>query len=139
MMQRKAKVARTRRQSRRGVAVIELAICMPVLVLLLLATIDACVMLQLQQNAAITAYEGARIGILPGASNAKIQTQCQMLLDDRNIDDYTITTSPADVSTLSEGDLLTVTVTANCVENTVVGGIFFQGKTISESVVMKAE
>ena len=138
-MQRRVKVASKNRRSRCGVAVVELAICLPVLVLILLATIDACVMLQLQQNVAITAYEGARIGIIPGAENATLQLQCEMLLDDRNISNYTITTSPADLSTLSEGDLLTVTVTANCVENTVVGGVFFENKTISESVVMKAE
>ena len=53
-------------KDRLGVAVIELAICLPILVLILVATIEACVMLQLKQNLIVTAYEGARIGILPG-------------------------------------------------------------------------
>jgi hypothetical protein len=129
----------SRHQRRRGVAVVELAVCLPVLVLILLATIEACVMLQLQQNAVITAYEGARIGILPGTDASAVQLQCEMLLDDRNISNYAIKMNPPDPATLNEGDLFTVTVEADCVANSVVGAAFFQNKTISESVVMKAE
>ena len=131
--------SRTRRSSDRGVAIVELAICLPIIVLILLATIEACVMLQLQQNVASTAYEGARIGIMPGMDASVIQLQCQMLLDDRNISNYTITTNPSDLSTTIEGDPVTVTVTADCVSNSVLGGVFFQGRTISESVVIRAE
>ncbi len=126
-------------RSRRGLAVVELAVCLPVLVLILLATIEACVMLQLQQNVAITAYEGARIGIMPGIEASAVQFQCEMLLDDRNITGYTITMDPTDPRTMNEGDLFTVTVEADCAVNSVVGGVFFENKVITESVVMKAE
>ena len=125
-------------QQRHGVAVVELAICLPILVLLLLATIEACVMLQLKQNLSVTAYEGARIGILPGSDSSGVQLQCQLLLDDRSINGYTISMSP-DPSTMAVGDQFTVTVEADCVANSVLGGVFYQGQTISESVVMKAE
>ncbi len=40
---------------------------------------------------------------------------------------------------MSPGDLLTVTVSADCLANSVAGGLFFEGKSISESVVMRAE
>ncbi len=140
MMLRQTLASRFSRGGRRcGTAVVELAVCLPVLVLILLATIEACVMLQLQQNAAITAYEGARIGIMPGIDADTVQLQCEMLLDDRNIAGYMITMEPADPRTLSEGDLFTVTIEADCLANSVVGGVFFENKTISESVVMKAE
>ena len=127
------------RDDRRGVAVVELAICMPILVLILLATIEACVMLQLQQNLAVTAYEGTRIGIMPGAGASAVELQCEMLLDDRNINGYTITMDPADPAALNVGDPFTVTVQADCSANSVTGGVFFDGKTLSESVVMRAE
>jgi hypothetical protein len=122
----------------RGLAVVELAICLPILFLILFATIEACSMLQLKQNVQITAYEGARIGILPGSNAALVQTQCEMLLDDRGILGYTIAMTP-DPSVLNIGDLLTVTVTADCAANAVAGGVFFEGKSISESIVMRAE
>ncbi len=85
----------SRGKRRRGVAVVELAVCLPVLVLILLSTIEACVMLQLKQNVTITAYEAHRIGIMPGIEASAVQFQCEMLLDDRHITDYTITMDPA--------------------------------------------
>jgi Flp pilus assembly protein TadG len=135
----------TRRQKakehgdRTGVAVVELAICMPILVLILVATIEACVMLQLQHNLAITAYEGARIGIMPGTDATAVQAQCEMLLDDRNITGYNITLTPPDPLSMNIGEALTVTVEANCDANSVLASMFFEGKTLTESVVMLAE
>lgn len=129
---------RQRRTFASGLAVVELAICLPILLLILFATIEACSMLQLKQNVQTTAYEGARIGILPGSTTALVESQCQMLLDDRGIVGYTIGISP-DPSTLTPGDLLTVTVSADCVANAVAGGPFFEGKSIAESIVMRAE
>lgn len=129
---------RKQRHRRRGIAVVELAICLPVLVLLLLSTIEACVMLQLKQNLTVTAYEGARIGILPGSDSSGVELQCQMLLDDRSVNAYAIAMSP-DPSMLAVGDMFTVTISADCVPNSVLGGVFYQGSTLSESVVMRAE
>tara|TARA_R110002049_G_scaffold2750_2_gene21628 strand:+ start:480444 stop:480974 length:531 start_codon:yes stop_codon:yes gene_type:complete len=127
------------RSVRRGVAVVELAICLPILALILIATTEACVMLQLQHNLAITAYEGARIGIIPGTNSTAVEAQCSMLLDDRNINDYTITMLPSDPTTLDVGDAFTVTVSADCDANTVLASMFFEGRQLNESVVMLAE
>ncbi len=118
---------------------VELAVCLPILVVILLATVETCVMLQLQQNLAVTAYEGARVGIMPGVESGTVQLQCEMMLDDRSIDGYTITLDPVDPTTMDVGDDFTVTVAANCAANSVFGGVFFADKTISESVVMRAE
>ncbi|MEM8668854.1 MAG: TadE family protein [Planctomycetota bacterium] len=132
-------LAQSRFDKRHGVAVIELALCLPVLVLILLATVETCVMIQLRQNLAITAYEGARVGILPGTEASTVDSQCQMLLDDRNIQGYSVTMDPSDPTTMDEGDSFRVTIDVDCAANSVFGGMMFQGKTLSESVVMKAE
>ena len=138
-MNRSTRSLSQRNRLRRGIAVVELALCLPVLVLVLIGTLETCRMLHMQQNAAITAYEGCRIGIMPGSTNAAIQSQCQILLDDRNVVSYSIATTPNDISTLNVGDPLTVTVNIDCVANSLMGGMFYQTETISESVVMKAE
>ena len=127
------------RNCRKGLAVVELAVCLPVLVVILLATIETCVMLQLQQNLAITAYEGARIGIMPGSDASAVQLQCELLLDDRSIQGYTISMNPADPLSMEIGEDFTVTINADCAANSVLGGMFFQGKNMNESVVMRAE
>lgn len=127
-----------RKPPSRGVAVVELAVCLPIIVLLLLGTVEACRMIQLKQNIMVAAYEGARVGIVPGSTSQSIDLQCGMLLDDRHIDGYSIDVS-ADPATLNRGDPLTVTVHADCEANALVGAIFYQGKTLSESVVMLVE
>jgi Flp pilus assembly protein TadG len=140
-MFKKSRVVKRRSDGRRrsGVAVVELAVCLPILVVLLIATIEACVMLQLQQNLAVTAYEGARVGIIPGLDAGTVDFQCRLILDDRNINGYTITLDPVDPQTMNLGDEFKVTIAADCAANSVVGGMYFDGKTISESVVMRAE
>lgn len=137
-LQQRQYAARERRTHSRGLAVVELALCLPILFLILFATIEACSMLQLKQNVQVTAYEGARIGVLPGSTTALVEAQCEMLLDDRGILGYSITMSQ-DPSTLDAGDMLTVTVSADCLANAVAGGPFFEGKSITESIVMRAE
>ncbi len=54
------------RRPRDGVAATELAVCMPVIVLVVLATIESCAMIFLQQSLSIAAYEGARVALAPG-------------------------------------------------------------------------
>jgi hypothetical protein len=127
------------RRSRRAVAVVELAVCLPILVVILVATIETCVMLQLQQNLVVTAYEGARVGVIPGIEADTVHQQCVLLLDDRSVHGYTITLTPADPSTLDPGDSLTVTIAAPCSANSLLGSVFYADKTITESVVMLAE
>ncbi len=96
-------------------------------------------MLQLKQNMAIAAYEGARIGILPGSNSEAVNVQCQMLIEDRGIHACTVSIDPEVISTMNVGEPLTVTLTANCTANSVFGGIFYEDKLITESVVMLTE
>jgi len=127
------------KQRRRAVAVVELAICLPVLALITMATVEACAMLHLQQNAAVTAYEGARVGILPGADQTLVMQQCEMLLEDRGISNYTVSLNPADPTTMVAGDEFAVNVTIDCNANAIFGGFLYEGRQLSEVVVMRAE
>ncbi|MDA8745915.1 pilus assembly protein [Rubripirellula amarantea] len=122
----------------RGVAVVELAICLPLLVFVLLGTIEACHMIHLKQDLSVAAYEGVRIGVLPGSSKTAIETQCNMLMEDRGIKGYSITIS-SDPKTLTRGQPLTVTVAAPCTQNSLVGAVLYQDKTLTESMVMRVE
>src|SRR6188472_1863347 len=70
---------------RRGVAASELAVCLPIVVLLVLATIEACSMVFLKQSLTVASYEGVRTAIDKGATSAQVQTACQQVLNDRKI------------------------------------------------------
>jgi len=134
----KRRQVKPNRLKRRAAAVIELAVCLPILVLVGVATIDACSMFHVQQTLKITAYEGSRVGIVPDAQAANVKYQCQTLLDDHGVKGSTITMTPSDPSSLSKGDYFTVQISANFGQNALVG-ILYTDKILTRSVTLRAE
>jgi hypothetical protein len=118
----------------KGAAIIELAVCLPILVLVTLATIEACAMLYLKQTLTIAAFEGARLGVIQGSQALNVEAQSQLILIDHGVASYAISMEPADPSTLTAGDYFRVSVSAECSPNSLIGGWFYTGKTFTESV-----
>gem|GEM_PF-4761230 len=88
---------------RSGAAIIELAVCLPLLVLITLATIEAYPMIFLKQTLTIAAFEHARIGILPGSAAQNVEAQSQLVLTDHSLANFSISMTPDDPAALSEG------------------------------------
>ena len=126
-------------KSRLGVAAAELAVCLPVVVLLVIATIEACSALFLKQSLTAAAYEGVRTAIDQGATTASIQAACNQILDDRKIQGAKITIKPSNIASLNPGDFVDVTVTAPCNSNTPVPTTFYRGRTLSATASMMFE
>jgi Flp pilus assembly protein TadG len=126
-------------RGRRGVAAVEFAVCLPVIVLLVLATIEACSMVFLKQSLAIAAYEGSRTAIMPGATDAQVRAASNQILADRRIDGGTVTIKPTNIASLNPGDFVDVTVTAPCGSNAVVPNKFYRGRTLSATASMMIE
>lgn len=131
---RRTSQLRGQRPPRAGAAIIELAVCLPLLVLITLATVEACAMIYLKQALTLAAFEGSRVGIVPGSQSINVEAQCQFVLQDHHIAGYAIATTPAEPSQLTPGEHFRVTVTAPCAPNSLIGGWFYVGKTFSESV-----
>lgn len=70
---------------RAATATVEVAICLPVLMTLTLATIDLCSLFFLKETVSIAAYEGARRGINRGGTSAAATARVQEVLDERGI------------------------------------------------------
>lgn len=62
-----------------------MAICLPVLITLTVATIDVCSAMFLKESLSIAAYEGARAGIVRGGTNAQAIARVKEILDERGI------------------------------------------------------
>ncbi|QDS87552.1 TadE-like protein [Rosistilla ulvae] len=77
--------ASRRKANRTGAAVVEMAICLPVLITLTVATIDVCSAMFLKESLSIAAYEGARVGIARGGTNAEATARVKEILDERGI------------------------------------------------------
>lgn len=127
-----------RRRKARGVAAAELAVCLPVIVLMVLATIEACSALFLKQSLTVAAYEGVRAAIAAGGSTTSVQAACNQILSDRKIKGATITIAPA-ISALTPGQFVDVTVSAPCSSNSLVPAAFYRGKTLSAKASMMME
>lgn len=89
----KSKTNEKRRQihgarGRLGMAIVEMAIVLPIFVTIALATIDTCRVIYIRHSAKIAAYECARIVVFPGATEANLQTQCDAIMTERKLKDY---------------------------------------------------
>jgi hypothetical protein len=125
--------------SRRGVAAAELAVCLPVIVLLVIATIEACSALFLKQSLTVAAYEGVRVAIANGSTLTDIETTCEQILTDRKIKGARVTVRPSDMASVRPGDYLDVEVSAPCDANSVIPTSFYRGRTLSATASMMVE
>lgn len=108
---------------------------LPIIVLVTFATIETCTALYKKQYLEIVAFEGARVGVVPGAESANVMYKCETLLQAANVVDYTITAIPSDPTTLEAGDYFTVEITAPLSSNTV--GAFLNVSSITQRVSLR--
>ncbi|QEG20859.1 TadE/TadG family type IV pilus assembly protein [Mariniblastus fucicola] len=103
------------KRSRRGAAVVEAALCIPVIIILMFGTLEISSAYYLKESLTIAAYEGARTGAKRRATRQQVVTRVQDILAARNVtlgDEGSIVVEPNDLSTLDALDPLTVTVKA---------------------------
>jgi len=93
---------KTHWNGRRGVAAIEFAMTAPILFLLLYAALELGHANMVLNAVEAACYEGARVGIVPGASAADCTTAAQRILDVSNIRGSTITVTPNNLNTNSD-------------------------------------
>ena len=98
----------------------EVAVCLPIILLIFVGCIEVCGMIYLKQAVSIAAYEGARTANAMGATTEDVESTCHQVLVDRGIIGGSITTSPSEVASVSSGDHFTVTCTAPCAPNSLV-------------------
>jgi hypothetical protein len=124
---------------RRGSAVVEFAVCLPLILLMVLGSIECCSMVFTQQSLTVCGYEGVRQAIKYDATNSEVLTRCNSLLAVKEVNGATVALTPADVSTVARGDLITVRISAPCGANSVFPDWFFGSRTLVASCTMVKE
>ncbi len=125
--------------SRRGLAATEFAVCLPLIIVLLLGTLEASMMIFLKQSLSIAAYEGARVAITTGATEAEVIAACNQILDQRNVDGASVSVSPAPIESQPVRTWLTVTVSAPAGRNSAIQGLFYSSHTVTAQATMMKE
>lgn len=124
---------------RSGTAVTELAVTLPVLILMLLGTIECCSMIFVTQTLHIAAYEGARVALVPKITAAQIDHSIRQILNDRRVKDATITITPSNFSSAPLMSFVTVRITAPANTNMPVTPFIFNGQLLRGECSMMKE
>jgi Flp pilus assembly protein TadG len=119
-----------------GMATVELAICLPVLVLIVFGSIQATNLIYLQHAATSAAYEGMLELAKPNATNESVEARIQQVLDAREVTKSQISLYPdgINVSQTPAGNALTIEVTADVRANLALWGFIIAPDTIRASV-----
>ena len=128
-----------RKARRRAAAVVELAVCLPVIVLLVFASLEGANKLFVRQAAVQAAYEAAKEASRFNGTNASARQLATEILQARRINNPRITFTPANVANAAAGTDISVTIRVAGSERSVTGIGSFSGRNIQVQATMLKE
>ena len=114
-----------RLKEKRGVALIETAIVMLLLILITFGIMEYSWLFHRIQQMNGIARAGARQAVLPDSTLLAVQTSVQAVANAHGIYGYTMTITPGDIVVLGSGELITVTVEVPYENVKLLGGALF--------------
>ena len=126
-------------RSRRGVAAVEMAVCLPVIILLVFGAIEASSFIFLKQSLNVAAYEGIRESIRVGSGNDEGTTRAATILSSRAVQGFQIEFPNGDASEADRGDEIVIQVSAPTGSNSPLAGQFVTNRILTARVVMVKE
>jgi Flp pilus assembly protein TadG len=116
---------------------IEFALVVPLLFLFFFAAFEFSRVNMARHTADIAAYEGARRGMVPGATSRDAETRAQGILQAAGLPNATITVTPTTIDNLTPE--VTVDISLPLDGIAWVTPIFFGGKRIDKSCTLQRE
>ncbi|WP_040763991.1 TadE/TadG family type IV pilus assembly protein [Novipirellula maiorica] len=126
------------RKPRRGAVTVEFAVAFPVLLLFVFAGIEFSRVNMIRNTAINAAYDGARKGIVPGATSAECEQAAMQLLDFVDISGGSADVTPSEIKADTESVTVTVTVPITSA-NSFITPQYFVGRSIVTSVTLPRE
>ena len=124
---------------RAGAAVTEFAVCLPVIMVTVLAGIEASSMIFLRQALQATAYEAVRAAVAPDGTTEAVLLRANAMLAQRRVQDATVQLRPSNLAQATMGAQVTVTVTAPIDSNRLLPPWFFASGNLTVNCVMLKE
>ena len=139
-LSRLAKLYRLCRPKRRGAAVVEFAVVAPVFFLLIFGMIEYGRLVMVQQVLTNASREGARVGVLDGATQADVTTAVNNYLTSARITTATVTVTPNPPSSAGYGAPVTVAISVPFNQvSWLPSPMFLGGTTMQATSVMRRE
>lgn len=126
-----------RSKARTAIATVELAICLPLLALIVFGSIQATNLIFLQHATTAAVYEGSLEMAKSNATNATVQARIQQVLDARTVINSSIAILPAGtkISETPPGTLLTLEVSADVRSNLSIFSFFAMSDQVTGRLV----
>lgn len=102
---------------RRGVAVVEFAVCLPVIMILILGSIEATNAVFLKQALTTAAYEGIREAVRNSSDQSLANLRANDVLTARNVRGSSVSFIPANIDSVARGELVQIEVAAPLGQN----------------------
>lgn len=143
-LSRQLKRPRRRRNQRRGGAIVETAFCIPLVILLMLGTLEVCSAIYLRESLKVAAFEGIRVGIRKGGTPQDIQDRANAVLQSRGITipnngQFGVKITPADFNNIQALEPVTVQVIAPTQGNSAFIFNSFLNRRVAAHVTMVRE
>lgn len=126
-----------RRRRRNGAVTAEMAIVLPILFLFFFAQFELVRLNNIRNSIYLAAYEGARTGIVPGATADEVETRAGNILASVSTINPTITVTPEVITDGTEDVTVTISVPLN--DNAWITPRFAGDKTLVTSVTLVRE
>lgn len=111
-----------RRRSRAGIAVVEFAVCLPILMAMVMGVIEASNAVFLQQSLTSAAYEAANVASAIGGTSTDATTRANAVLTALGVKNGSVSISPTVTTATPIGTTIVVTVSAPFASNSLVFG-----------------
>ena len=125
------------RRRRKGATLVEFAITVPILFLVVFAAIEFSRVNMIHHTVANAAYEGARRGIVPGATEADARGTALAILTAVFVKDAEVTVSPSVITEDTSEIALTIDVPLD--QNGWITPKFFAGDVLTNSCTLARE
>lgn len=123
---------------RRAAAVVELAICLPVVLLLVFASLEGANMLFLRQALVQSTYEAAKAAARPDGNEASARALAEEVLRSRNITLGQITFSE-DLEDVEKGEVFSITISVEGDQKSITNLGPFNGLDIAATATLHKE
>lgn len=124
-------------KKRTGAVTVELALTAGLAFMFFFASLEFCRVSMIRHTTEHALYEGARRGIVPGATATEVQSEVQSVLRTIGISGATISVTPSTITNSTRD--ITVRVQLPLDRGLFAPALFFQGKVLDKSIVMQRE
>ena len=129
----------SRRAQRRGTALVEFAVCLPILALLVFGTIEATSYVFLKQSVQVAAHQGALAASRLSGTTAQAEQAAAAILRSREVHDAQIRFPEGDLGAIARGEPVSIEVHANSRANSPLLGPFIPDRHLMARVTMIKE